>query len=67
MEFEIEFLISLRFGFSFRIIYMFSPSKKTFDENKLGPTKILVKNWGSKESEIRREKMSENIAKKFFV
>ena len=28
MEFEIEFLISLRFGFSFRVIYMFSPSKK---------------------------------------
>ena len=55
MECEIEFLINLRFGFSFRVIYMLSRSKKTFDEKKLDPKKILVKNWGSKEFEIRKK------------
>ena len=62
MEFEIEFLISLKFGFSFKVTYMFSPSKTILDF-KLGQKKILVKNWGSKEFEIRKN-MSENMAKK---
>ena len=36
MEFEIEFLISLKFGFSFKVTYMFSPSKTILDLKKLG-------------------------------
>ena len=36
------------------VTYMFSPSKTTLGEKKLGKKKILMKNWGSTEFKIRK-------------